>query len=310
MNLLSRVWIYSSIVLRGPLSFFKMPRTNPFSLFRNPLLYFESKSHQRLQEFYGAMNVTALDAYEKTTLIPGLLSRLDAFLELSNDILLFVDRDKDLAKDLDTALQSRFNPAFQQFGKAPLLGAQYLSKISEITKSQIVAPIEALKREYPDITAFKDADDLARFCEKFSFFCSGMYVTGDLIFTYSLRGFPIITNKKDGRELVGQPQDLAVILSPFKIYIDNIGGLAKSTYESIELWGKKRQDNKGRFLNWLERRAKLKAARWLFMIQILMILIAISTSAAFMVGGYTFNLIQENRRLQMELNETKPDLPQ
>jgi hypothetical protein len=234
---------------------------------------------------------TNLNNGEKRILIPAIKTNLkiikDEYLKYilgvcsqhKNDAI-FGEHLLNLTKAFQATALSELTP--QQ------MAAKFCSEIETNVKENYIKPIENLLTEYEDISSI----------EAFSFFLNrSAFILGSLVnsqnelFFYEFNTFLSYKNNKTG-EVIGEiPDDMAIILMPFKSTVRNMVLMAEWTKKSIDTWTQEEP-------KWKTKTLELEIIRKNIRNQTVVILFAIAISAFFLFGSIPFDNFQKSQIIE------------
>lgn len=255
---------------------------------------------KKQHKFFNAGGVTEIGDFERDTLVPGVLGRLEHFKHLFQRIKQTC-AETGVAHDLDTTLR---NVLPSHFGglklPPPQAGQQYLNAISKMVDSDFIGPIDAILKDFPSEQAIKDVHGLIALLNRVKYLCSSVQQTKAVLFYYSFKAFPIVKHLESGEEVVGVPIDLKIILLPFQVVLDELISASSTLDASIDQWSSKRQDAKKEFIEFLTARSQITANNRMLLFQIAVIVFTVCVSGLFLVLNDPFSLNKQNNELKLK----------
>ncbi len=263
-------------------------KRNPHKWWRNWSLWRRWRRAQVLFQDFARMRV-GLDDWECETLVPNLRGGIDRMETLLNEIKRTCN---------DPGIRAGIGPAIRAItfvapGRDPV--AEYLDATTKQIDDEFLARIASAKDEGKQVTNLRT---LARFANSVRFIASMITSTQKTLFSFGTKVHLQVTNHKTGEVThSGEPEELAIILLPFKNVLENLVGMATATVWVIDQWQKQLAERKNPFLEYLTANAMDSANRRTVHIQILTIIIAAVLSSFFLTAADPLSLYRKNAEL-------------
>ena len=130
----------------------------------------------------------------------------------------------------------------------------------------------------------------------------------DALFSFRFQHQLYLTEKKTGQVVVEPPAEHDVILSHFRVALDQLIRCAEAIDGSIKHWKYEVDAAKKPFLEYLTASTNAQTSRRTIWIQILAIVMALSLSAFFLTVRDPFSLARENQELKRQTRELRSEL--
>lgn len=280
-----------------------MTEGNPFSPLRNPFLWWDWRSRQSLYVFYTRGGRTELADFEKELLIPELIGRVKEFKEIFSKIKNICDHQQ-TKSDINSALGQILRiPLVLKNAQSSSPADDYLAQIKTMVEISYQEPLTELLRKFPSAGTFKTLNSFTEFLNQLHFICSSITQSQEELFLYNVRGFLIVKNLGTGEQIYGPPENLAIALFPFQVFLHQLVRISTATEATIQEWKKQRLEARKEFMAFLSSHRQLTATNRMLVFQICTILFAVILSGFFLVANDPFVLLKKNGELGIEINK-------
>jgi len=278
------------------------PFENPYPWW-HPFLARRWEYVQALHREYGVARAYA-NEFELETLVPDLLDRSLHLKKILQDMVT-ICRDDEIPLLLAAPLRAAINPQNIPGGPDPVaVTRQYLAETEKMIVESFMKPFDEIDTLLP----VTDAKSLVRFLRRIRYLAESVRATKDKLFSLRLHAQLYLTNRATGQVIVTPAADHDVILSYFRIYLDQLVGIADAVVATIDEWKKSVQEDRKPFLEFAAAHTTARTSRWTIGIQLLTIGIAISLSFFFLTARDPYSLVRENARLRGRLQELETRL--
>jgi uncharacterized membrane protein affecting hemolysin expression len=149
---------------------------------------------------------------------------------------------------------------------------------------------------------------VVQFLQKMRYVSESILRSKDALFSFRFQHQLYLTEKRTGQVIVEPPAEHDVILSHFRLALDQLARCAEAIDGSIKHWKDEIDAAKKPFLEYLAASTKAQTSRRTIWIQILAIVLALSLSAFFLTVRDPFSLARENRELKKQVRELQSAL--
>lgn len=249
---------------------------------------------QSLHREYSGIRVD-VNEFEWRVLVPELRDRARFLRNLFED-LKAICRDPELPPYLAGPLAAAVGPGFG----GPAGVRKYLTQTEQMIETNYIQQLDGILTTPP----ISDVPALARFLQKMHFVADSIVRSKDVLFQFHFQRQLQIRNKSTGEVVVGPPEEFEMILSYFRIALDQLVRSAEATEATIKHWKDQADAAKKPFLEFVAASTNAATSRRTIVIQMLAIGLALSLSTFFMTVRDPFALRKENRELRLQVEET------
>jgi hypothetical protein len=239
-----------------------------------------------------------LNDFESQILVPELRDRA-TYLKSVFQQMKATCRIEELPILLEGPLRKALGPAFKVAGDGAAVVRQYFAETERMIDESYLRPLD----EVLSLPAVTDTVALVQFLQKMRYVSESILRSKDALFSFRFQHQLYLTEKKTGQVIVEPPAEHDVILSHFRIALDQLVRCAEAIEGSIKHWSDEVDSTKKPFLEYLAASTNAQTSRRTIWIQILAIVLALSLSAFFLTVRDPFSLARENRELKKEVRE-------
>lgn len=271
---------------------------NPYSWWRQPLLARRWKYVQALHREFDVQRAYAND-YELTNLVPDLRDRASSLKEVFGKMK-DVCQDQQVALLISKILQPMI-PTLAGSATTPLgVARDYLDEVAAQIDREFIEEIDDATR-----VVVLDHGTLIDFLQRMFRLAESILVAKDGLFSYRFLAQLYFKNPATDEAVVWPPADHDMILSYFRVYLEQLVRTAEGMRGTIDNWRKSVVEARKPFLEFLAAHTNARTGRLTIVIQMLAIVLALSLSTFFLTARDPFSLWRENARLRGELRELR-----
>jgi len=248
---------------------------------------------------------TQLTDFERDTLFPQLVGRLEALQSMFSEMLALADyAEKDPA--FIQALQAVVNP-----NGIPVANSHVPPHIAFCNRAKVQIQQSFLK-PISDLVAYSkqvnDFRDFARFMNELVIVANSISQNESQLFWLSLKPYAHVVNQKDQLIATTEPIEYALILRPFDIWIKNLCQVAQGTIGTVEAWNKEQANWKTQYLSFQSNESNRRNNLIVLCVNIATVFVAVSVSASFLFLPDVWNSKKEMDQLRAEKAITEKSL--
>ncbi len=238
-----------------------------------------------------------LTDYEKYLLVPELKARLEVLKGRFSEIIQLCELQKN-STQFNRNINSIINPAGLPSDPNESVAEAFFNGVKAQAQKEGVGDIDRILNQHKNIG---NVSELGAFLDDVNILSSSLLTIKNRLFLFKIEAYPIATHTQTGQVITAQPNQYFVTTEPFQISIDGILGIARAISDTIDEWHKYSMKLKTQYLDLYINRLSVRNTKWVFYINLLTVLLAVSLSAFFLISNDPFNLYKKNRELESKI---------